>query len=56
MVCSWEAPLVNALFIMAPPFKPHQSAHPLRKGNTQSIHFSGLLRLRANHFGVTVGL
>jgi hypothetical protein len=32
------------------------SAHPLRKGNTQSIHFFGILRLRAKHFGVTVGL
>jgi hypothetical protein len=48
--------VVNALLIMAPPPKPQQSAHPLRKGNTQSIHFYGILRLRAKHFGVTVGL
>jgi hypothetical protein len=48
--------VVNALLIMAPPFEPQQSAYPLRKGNTQSIHFFGILRLRAEHFGVTVGL
>jgi hypothetical protein len=41
---------------MSPPLKLKMSVYPLRKGNTQSIHFSGLLRLRAKHFGVTVGL
>jgi hypothetical protein len=48
-------PICERSFDYLTPLLALTGGHPLRKGNTQSIHFPGLLRLRAKHFGVIVG-